>query len=86
MGNSSGDSDLLLVVVSFNNAEREGSSALALRIVHTGCTVGGLEHPRVVLVGLVFPASLLPVGHCFMLRGWMYPRSRLGSSIILLLW
>ena len=62
MGNSSGDLDLLLVVVSFNSAGREGRPALALRIVHTGCTAGGLEHPRVVLVGLVFPASLLPVG------------------------
>ena len=62
MGNSSGDLDLLLVVVSFNSAGREGRPALALRIVHTGCTAGGLEHPRVVLVGLVFPASLLPAG------------------------
>ena len=77
MGNSSGDSDLLLVVVSFNSAGREGRPALALRIVHTGFTAGGLEHPRVVLVGLVFPASLLPVGESFALRGWMNPRSRL---------
>ena len=52
-------------MVSFNSAGREGRPALALRIVHTGCTAGGLEHPRVVLVGLVFPASLLPVGRCF---------------------
>ena len=49
-------------MVSFNSAGREGRPALALRIVHTGCTAGGLEHPRVVLVGLVFPASLLPAG------------------------
>ena len=63
-------------MVSFNSAGREGRPALALRIVHTGCTAGGLEHPRVVLVGLVFPASLLPVGQCFALRGWTDPRSR----------
>ena len=76
MGNSSGDSDSLLVVVSFNSAGREERPALALRIVHTGCTAGGLEHPRVVLVGLVFPASLLPVGKSFALRGGADPRSR----------
>ena len=82
MGNSSGDLDLLLVVVSFNSAGREGRPALALRIVHTGCTAGGLEHPRVVLVGLVFLASLLPVGRCFSLRGWIYPRSHSGHQAV----
>ena len=63
-------------MVSVDSAGREIRPTLALRIVHTGCTAGGLERPRVAQVGLVFPASLLPVGQCFVLRGWTYPRSR----------
>ena len=63
-------------MVSFDSAGRETRPTLALRIVHTGCTDGGLERPRVAQVGLVFPASLLPVGESFALRGWTDPRSR----------